>query len=98
MPTASRYSRTPVLGFGAQYGTSQATAAIRAAVRSGALPVKTIILRGIDRLDTLAGSVYGDGRYWWILAATSDIGWGLQLPAGTVIRVPALGDVLQLVS
>lgn len=97
MPAASRYTRAPVLGFGVQFGTSQATNVIRSAVRSGAIPVKTITLRGIDRLDTIAGSVYGDGRYWWILAAASDIGWGLQLPAGTVVKIPALGDVLNLI-
>jgi nucleoid-associated protein YgaU len=46
-----------------------------------------------DRLDTLAGSLYGDARYWWVIAAASDIGWGLQIPPGTIIRVVDLVDV-----
>ena len=98
MPAASRYSRAPVLGFGVQFGTSQAVIAIRAAVRSGALQVKTVTLQGVDRLDTLAGEAYGDGRYWWVLAAASDIGWGMQCPVGTIVNIPALRDVLALIA
>lgn len=97
MTVASRYSRAPILGFGAQYGTSGAIKAIRRAIKSGSLQVKSITLKGADRLDTLAGSIYGDGRHWWILAAASDIGWGLQCPPGTVINIPALADVLAIV-
>lgn len=94
----SRYSRAPILNLGAQYGTSRAIAAVRAAVKSGQIGTREIILRGADRLDTLAGSLYGDGRYYWILAAASDIGWGLQVPAGTVIKVPELGDIAKLIA
>lgn len=97
MPAASRYVRAPILGFGAQYGTSRAVAAVRAAVRSGALQCRETVLKGADRLDTIAGAVYGDGRYWWILAAASDVGWGLQCPPNTVVKIPSLADVLALV-
>ena len=94
----SRYNRTPQLGFGAQYGTTNAIAVIRKSVKDGSLSVsRQFTLRGADRLDTLAGSLYGDGRYWWILAAASDIGWGLQVPPGTVINAPELKDVKRLV-
>ena len=86
----SRYSKTPRLNFGAQFGTSVAINNIRLAIKDGRLPVKTIVLRGAERLDTLSGSIYGDAKYWWILAAASDIGWGMQVPAGTLIRVPEL--------
>jgi len=86
----SRYSKTPRLNFGAQFGTSVAINNIRQAIKDGRLPVKTIVLRGAERLDTLSGSIYGDAKYWWILAAASDIGWGMQVPAGTLIRVPEL--------
>lgn len=94
----SRYARAPILAMGAQYGTSRAIAAIRAAIKSGQIGSREVVLRGADRLDTLAGALYGSGEYWWILAAASDVGWGLQVPAGTIIRVPALGDVAALVS
>ena len=41
-----------------------------------------------DRLDTLAGSVYGDGRLWWVIAAASGIGWWTQVPSGTLVLIP----------
>jgi hypothetical protein len=94
----SRYTKTPKLNFGAQLGTSNIIPIIRAAIKNGSLPVKTTVLRGAERLDTMAGSIYGDSRYWWILAASSDIGWGLQVPAGTIIKIPDLSDVISLVS
>lgn len=94
----SRYSRTPLLALGAQYGTSQATTIVRQAIAAGTIKTHDIVLRGAERLDTLAGSIYGEGRYWWILAAASNIGWGLQVPAGTIITVPDLNDVASLVA
>lgn len=93
----SRYTRSPVLNFGAQFGTSRAREAIQTAIASGQLSSQEIIVRGRERLDTIAGSVYGDGRYWWILAAASNIGWGMQVPPGTIIRVPSLNAVAALV-
>ena len=92
----SRYASTPKLGFGAQYGTSAGTSNIRAAIASGALSVDEIIVRGHERLDTLAGTIYGDARYWWVLAASSNIGWALQIPPGTIIKIPQLDAVIAL--
>lgn len=93
----SRYALTPRLNFGAQYGTSTAIQNIRTAIAEGRLPFNTTLIRGRERLDTLAGTIYGDSRYWWILAAASDIGWGLQVPPGTVIKVPDLAMTLKLI-
>jgi nucleoid-associated protein YgaU len=50
-----------------------------------------------ERLDVLAGQIYNDARYWWVLAAASDIGWGMQVPPGTVIRIPDLSDIANLI-
>lgn len=94
----SRYSRAPVLAFGGKYGTSEAIRVIRTAVKNGSIPTREIFVRGAERLDTIAGEVYGDGRYWWILAAASDIGWGLQVPTNTVIVIPELSDIATLVA
>jgi nucleoid-associated protein YgaU len=57
-----------------------------------------MLTRGLERLDTIAGVAYGDGRYWWVLAAASNIGWGLQVPPGTIIRIPDLSQVAALVA
>jgi hypothetical protein len=94
----SRYTRAPRLNFGAQFGTSVTIQTIRAAISDGRLATQTMVVRGAERLDTIAGVVYGDSRYWWILAAASDIGWGLQVPSGTIIKIPNLGDVSNLVT
>jgi hypothetical protein len=93
----SRYNRTPVLNYGAQYGTGRAREAIQAAIAAGRLTTKPMLLRGSERLDTIAGEIYGDSRYWWVIAAASNIGWGMQVPAGTMLKVPVLADVAALV-
>lgn len=46
------------------------------------------ILEEGERLDTLAGIHYNDSSLWWVIAASSGIGWGLQVPPGTIIRIP----------
>jgi hypothetical protein len=89
----SRYARTPILNFGELYGTGRAREAIQSAIKNGRMQTQQVILRGAERLDTMAGVLYGDARYWWVLAAASNIGWGLQVPPGTIIQVPTLNDV-----
>lgn len=94
----SRYARAPLLNFGTLYGTSRAREAIQAAVANGQLTIQQVIVtRGGDRLDTIAGVAYGDGRYWWVLAAASNIGWGMQIPPGTMVYVPNLATVAGLI-
>ena len=91
----SRYSLTSRLNFGFQYGTSETVNKIRSAVNSGLIQTETIILQEIVRLDVLAGKIYGDGRYYWLIAAASDIGWALQVPPNTRIVVPNLEQSLR---
>ena len=93
----SRYSRAPIIDYGKQYGTSTAVSLIRNAVSTGYIKTEQILLTGVERLDIIAGSIYGDSRYWWILAAASNIGWGMQVPPGTIIKIPSLKDVGMLV-
>ncbi len=94
----SRYSRDNIIKKGTTLQTATAFRMIRLAVAEGNIPVSTITLRGLGRLDEIAGSHYGDGRYWWMIAAASDIGWGLQVPGGTVIVIPDLDTVLEMLS
>jgi hypothetical protein len=90
----NRYSRDPRINLGSQLGTSEALYNLRSAIKRGLVPItRTFTSTVDDRLDTLAGSLYGDARYWWVIAAASDIGWGLQIPPGTIIRVVDLVDV-----
>ena len=94
----SRYTRTQILAYGQQYGTGRAQATIRAAIAQGLINTTTFTLRGAERLDTMAGVLYGDARYWWVLAAASNVGWGMQVPPGTIITVPNLAQVQALVA
>jgi hypothetical protein len=94
----SRYTRD-ALGFGGRGLTiAQATTTLRQVLRSGLIiPSRTLTVTQADRLDTIAGEIYGDAKYWWILAAASDIGWGMQVPPGTVLFVLDLDTVERLV-
>ena len=83
-----RYSRTPTLRGGTYYGTSSASRIIHDAVVQGNLDVELHTLQEGERLDTLAGQYYSDARLWWVIAAASGIGWGLQVPPGTRIAIP----------
>lgn len=91
----SRYASDPRLAGQTMLGTATKLTRLRSAIKSGSVPIRTVLtLTGVDRLDTLAGQIYGNSRYWWVLAAASDIGWGLQLPPGTLIYVPDLEQAL----
>lgn len=90
----SRYDNNSKINLGSQYGTNQSLYSLRSDIKFGRVPViRTFIATGDDRLDALAGAIYGDAKYWWVLAAASDIGWGLQVPPGTIIRVVDINDV-----
>lgn len=90
----SRYAYAPRIAAGFQLGTSDAIASVRSAVHAGAIQCKRATLTANQRLDTVAGDEYGDGRYWWVIAAASDVGWALQCPAGTAIVIPELREAL----
>ena len=70
------------------YGTAQAAAAIYKASESNQITQMSRVLKEGDRLDIIAGKIYKNSTYWWIIAAASGIGWGLQVPPGTIIRIP----------
>lgn len=97
MATTSRYNRTPRLSNGGTIGTTDVHVNIRLGVESGRISSTSQVVREGERLDTLAGSYYGDAGYWWIIAAASGIGWGLQIPPGTIVRIPDLMQVLSYV-
>ena len=93
----SRYRFSRRLEGNRKYGTSTINAIIFNALESGSINYDVIVLSEGQRLDHIAHRVYGSSEYWWIVAAASGVGWGLQLPAGTVVRIPSdLNEVLGL--
>ena len=69
-------------------GISSASPRIFKAVESQSINYTVHILEEGERLDYLSGIYYGDSSFWWVLAAASGIGYALQVPPGTVIRIP----------
>ncbi len=94
----NRYNRTQIILGGKQYGTARACSIINKAVVSGNIPYSRHITAEAQRLDVLAGRKYGDASLWWIIAAASGIGWGLQVPPGILLKIPQnLSDITALV-
>lgn len=93
----SRYRRSKVLDLGRQFGTGRVHEVIRAAIADGSLSFREMTLHEAQRLDHVAAIEYGNGRYAWIIAAASEIGWMLQVPPGTHLRIPDLDAVARLV-
>ena len=82
---------------GIKYGTSEISTRVRKGVLEGRIACSTYIVKEGDRLDTIAGAQLGDAGNWWAIAAASGIGWGLQVPPGTLVRLPDMGSVVAMV-
>lgn len=83
-----RYRKDKPIKGGRLLSSASTIAVIRRSVKSGSIHTTEYVTKESERLDTLAGRFFGDSRLWWVLAATSGIGWGLQIPPGTTIKVP----------
>lgn len=84
----SRYSFTGTSTTGRGLATPEAANSIYQAAKSGLLPCTGYMLKESERLDHIAHKKLGDASLWWVLAAASGIGWGLQLPPGTLVNIP----------
>ena len=84
-----RYARSVPVMKGRGLSISRAGVIIRKLINSKNLPYKAAVLQNGQRLDQVAFKEYGDGRLWWVIAAASGIGWGLQVPPGTIIKMPS---------
>ena len=92
----NRYATTRIIG-GVRVA-SDAEQRIYKAVQARNVAVHQRALKEGERLDTIAGKIYGSGTYWWVIAAASGIGWGCQVPPGTWLRIPInLNDVMALI-
>jgi len=79
------------------YSTSYISTKIYNAVKNDLVGYEVANLQEGQRLDQISGQIYGSSDYWWVISAASGIGWGLQVPAGTVIKIPSnLDEVLSI--
>lgn len=84
----SRYAFSKKLGEKKFYTTAKYSYKIHQAAERNLISFDTIQLSEKQRLDHISFTYYKDSSFWWIIAAASGIGWGLQVPPGTLIRVP----------
>lgn len=91
----SRYAFIPRID-SEKLSTTDVSSRIYFATQRNLIVYNTTQLVAGTRLDHLAAQVYGDHTLWWIIAAASGIGWGLQCPPGTVINIPS--DLNQIYS
>ncbi len=84
----SRYSLNSTVKGGKLLNTRTGMSKIYNACIANDLPHEIFVTKENQRLDHLAGLAYQSSSYWWIIAAASGIGWGLQVPPGTVLRIP----------
>ena len=98
MAFIDRYRRVPLIAGGRKIGTSFVCYAIRRAIETNRLSFQEYVVKEGERLDVLAGEFLGDGKLWWVIAAASGIGWMLQIPPGTLLKIPTdVGQVEALV-
>lgn len=84
----SRYQRDQIIGNPQKLASSQAILRIRQGIDAGVISTRELVTTEGQRLDHLAGQLYGDGKLWWVIAIASGIGWWLQVPPGTRLLVP----------
>ena len=92
----SRYQRASKINGGKSYGTYNAGFIIHEAIQRRAIDYITHITKESERLDVIAGQYYQDGNLWWIISGASGIGWGLQVPPGTLLNIPV--DINQVIA
>ena len=94
-----RYSFVNKIGVSGKttIATNNVSGIIYRAANSGLISISKHVLQEGERLDSISGKFYGDGNFWWVIAAASGIGWALQVPPGTLLRIPTnLNEVMGL--
>ena len=90
----SRYRNDKTLRNGKIVGTNRGLLILRRRMQRGEIAFSRVTLKEGQRLDVIAQQAYGDARLWWVIAAASGIGWWLQAPPGTLLKVPT--DLTQI--
>ena len=73
---------------GKKLESAETVVRLRRARDLGLIKTRDVILKESQRLDHLAFQHLGSAGLWWVLAAFSDIGWGMQAPPGTIVKIP----------
>jgi len=84
----NRYRSDRRIRGGTLLATNSSINKIKNGIRNGTIKTRMYKTKESERLDIIANKFLGDGRLWWVLAAVSNIGWGLQVPPGTIIQIP----------
>ena len=92
-----RYTKAAPINRGEGKSNPRVSSKIYKGVLAGRISYKAQRLKQAQRLDHIAAEFYGNSSFWWIIAAASGIGWNLQVPPGTLIRIPTnLGQILSI--
>ena len=80
-------------------GPSPASFVIKRAVDNRVIKSTQAVVKEHERLDQISSRAYGDPSYWWVIAAASGIGWGMQVPPGVIVTIPTdLSEVLSILT
>ena len=90
-----RYTNDRTIKAGTTRATNRAAIRLRQAFNAGNIDTTTLVIGDSLRLDHVAFRYLGDPSMWWAIAALSDIGWGMQLPAGTRLIVPTNSEQIE---
>ena len=82
-----RYKRDQRIS-GGLLQSARSVSVLRRARDFGLLTTRKVVSSQEERLDHIAYRELGDPHAWWIIAALSDIGWGMQIPSGTILQIP----------
>ena len=94
----TRYLSDTIIRDGKAFSSARAVARIRSLYKQGAISTRERVLKKGERLDIIAGQEFSNATLWWVIAALSNIGWGMQAPPGTVLVIPVnIKEVLEVV-
>lgn len=90
----NRYNRSNVIQGGKGLSTNRSLQTIRRMRDRGQIKFRKYVIKEGERLDHIAAKTFGSSQMWWVIAIMSDIGWSLQVPPGTVLKIPVdLGQI-----
>lgn len=92
-----RYSADGIINQGSARASAKTVLRLRNAYKSGQITARVIVLGSGTRIDHLSYQYLGDPSYWWAIAALSNIGWALQLPAETRLIIPTNIDEIKAI-